>query len=258
MIDACGRENLVVGDVPEHGRIPHVLQPGRVAVDDHDLLSGADEVVRARHTDAAPPADDGVTGHPADRFVHPSPSHVLAKLALDQRLEQDTERVQRCPDAGQDEGDREHLADRGQRLDLAEADRRDGGDRLVERVEDAETEHDVPDRSDDEHRAEGEQRQPDPTQLAHPLILPADAGVWSAAKDPTARVRMPEPAWPSETAWPGDRSTNSADLALPRSAVRPRGSRPKSSRCRRAGSALRRRTPRPVLFHTSGRFALRW
>ena len=99
---------------------------------------------------------------------------MFAKLSPDQRLEQDAERVQRGPDAGQDEGDCEHLAGRGQRPDLAKADRRDGGDRLVERFEDAETEHDVPDRSDDEHSAESEQRQPEPTQLAHPLIIPRE------------------------------------------------------------------------------------
>ena len=100
--DAGGGEDLVVGDVAEHGRVLDVLQPGAVAVDDHDLVSGADEVVGARHTDAAPAADDGVTGHPADRFVHPSPFQVLAQVSLDQRLEQDAERVQRGPDAGQD------------------------------------------------------------------------------------------------------------------------------------------------------------
>ena len=79
-----------------------------------------------------------------------------AKVALEERFEDHAERVQGGADADEDEDDREDLADVVERLHLAEADGRDGCDRLVHGVEHRESEDDVANRPQhedaDEHR----------------------------------------------------------------------------------------------------------
>ena len=61
-------------------------------------------------------------------------------MALDEPFEDDPERVQRGSHTHEDQRDREQLAHRGQRVNLAETYRRDRLDRLVQRIDKSEPE----------------------------------------------------------------------------------------------------------------------
>src|SRR5436190_444840 len=86
-----------------------------------------------------------------------SARRVRADVTLDEGLQQGAQRVERGPDADEDEDDREDLAPRAERPDLPETDRGDGGDRLVQRVEQAEAEHPVARRAHRQHDGERQQ-----------------------------------------------------------------------------------------------------
>jgi hypothetical protein len=89
---------------------------------------------------------------------------VVGEVSLDHRLHDHAEGVEGGADTEQDEHDREDLPARVQRLDLAEADRRDGGDRLVDGLEQGEPEEQVADDAEHGDAGQRRQRQPDPSQ----------------------------------------------------------------------------------------------
>src|ERR1035437_4982239 len=135
------------------------------------------EVFHARPAHAPPPADDDVSGHPADLAIHPPPLHALAQVSLDERFEQDTKGVQRGSDTQQDEHDGEQLARCRQGVDLTEADSGDRGDRLVHRVENSEPEDHVADGSGDQHQPERQECSTYPSQWAHQRDYPPRAAL---------------------------------------------------------------------------------
>ena len=103
------------------------LQAGTLAIDRTrlDLCSVAAGVGRTSPPDASPAADDDVPLQFVQRAFHPSPLPLGAEVALDQRLQGDTEGVEGGADAGEHQRDREQfLADRVDRVDLAEAGKR--------------------------------------------------------------------------------------------------------------------------------------
>jgi hypothetical protein len=92
---------------------------------------------------------------------------VLSQVSFDERFEQDTEGIRRGPDADQDENDREQLAQRTERVHLAETNGGHRGDGLVQGVEHAEAEDDIAEGAPDEHQPQREQRETNPPQWAH-------------------------------------------------------------------------------------------
>ena len=110
-----------------------VRDPLGVGVDDDDRHAGVGQLRAVGPPDATPAADDHVIAQRGDLLVHPSPVHGRAEVAFDEQLQRDRQRVERGPDAGEDEHDREDLARTVERLDLAEPDRRHRRHRLVER-----------------------------------------------------------------------------------------------------------------------------
>ena len=69
--DAGRFQDAVIGDVAEYGRVLEALEPGRVAVDDDQVLPGRAEVLRARPAHPAPAADDHVAAHSVYLMIHP-------------------------------------------------------------------------------------------------------------------------------------------------------------------------------------------
>ena len=94
--------------------------------------------------------------------VHAPPSQVGTEVAFDETLEHRAEGVERGSDPDEDQGDGEDLAGRVEWSDLAETDRRHGGDRLVEGVEKPEAEHHVAGGADRQDDAECRHCIPDP------------------------------------------------------------------------------------------------
>ena len=76
-----------------------------VFVDDDNGLSVQHQVIDDGLADTAKPADDRVVSESVNHFVHSSPSHKLAQLALDHCLDTQCERIQHGRDAG---GDNDH------------------------------------------------------------------------------------------------------------------------------------------------------
>jgi len=73
-------------------------------------------------------------------------------VPLDERFEEDPERVQRGSHTHEDQGDREEHAHRGQRVNLAETYRRDRRDRLVQRAAKSEPEDHIAHSPGDDHQ----------------------------------------------------------------------------------------------------------
>ena len=121
------------------GRGSCAIRSGSLSMTTRALPAASSSRAMARpHT--SPATHDGVIVQCRYSLVHPTPLHRLAEVSLDQQLEQDREGVQGGAHAGQDQQHREDLAGTVERLDLPETDRRDGGDRLIDGVEDAEAE----------------------------------------------------------------------------------------------------------------------
>ena len=161
-VDAGLVQRVVARGVPEHVRHGDPLQLGRVAVDHHDLVAGVDQLQGGGAADPAVPADDHVVAQVRDVPVHAAPPEVLAQVALGHGLDEHAEVVEHGAHAEDDEHHGEDLTGVVERLHLAEADRRDHGDRLVERVERAEAEHDVADRAEDGDDEQGDDGDGDP------------------------------------------------------------------------------------------------
>ena len=142
-----------------------------VDVDDHHVGPRGREFLTDGAADAPPAAQDDVRTHCCDPAVHPTPPEELREVALEEHLEHHTERVQRRADADEDEHDREHLAGRVERLHFAKAHRRNGRDRLVQRVEPREPEHDVADRPDHEDAGEQGQREAQSPPVEHRVSM---------------------------------------------------------------------------------------
>ncbi len=92
-------------------------------------------------------------------------------MPLYQRFKNHAEHVERGADPGQNQHDREDLSRRAQRVDLAESHRGDRGDRLVHRVEQAESEQQVANRAGDHDADYGKQRQLNAPDMAHGAIV---------------------------------------------------------------------------------------
>ena len=86
-------------------------------------------------------AHDDVAGETRDLTVHSASPEDLFEAPFEQHLDEDAECVQRRADAEHHDDERDDpIARRGcVRSDFVVADRRDGDDRLVQRVEGAET-----------------------------------------------------------------------------------------------------------------------
>ena len=72
---------------------------------------------------------------------------------------------------------------------LAETNGRYGGDCLVQRIEDAEPEDDVPERASADHDPKGEQREADPSKCPHesdyPFLPESSLGLLGCKQGPT-------------------------------------------------------------------------
>src|SRR6185312_7861291 len=132
---------------------------------------------------------------------------MLAQMTFHQRLEHHAERVQRRADPGEDQHDREYLPRRAQRAELAEPDRGDRGDRLVDRVKQAESEHDIAEAASGHDSRHRQQRERDAPDSAHLVIVAHPAGSAGAPGSYRVSVR------PARTA-PRDRRATTAPLSV--------------------------------------------
>ena len=149
---------LAVGLAGDVGDLGVLGQPTGVAVDDQDPVTGRDEVLGGSLPDTAEATDDDVVAQRVDLPVHAAPLQMFAKLALGDRLHQQTEVIEHGAGTQDDEGNREDLAPVVQRVDLTEPDGRDRGDGLIEGVDEPEPQQQVADRAhdqDDHQHADG-------------------------------------------------------------------------------------------------------
>ncbi len=100
-----------------------------------------------------------MAGKTVDGALHASPPDVVVEPSLEQHFNDNTDGVQRRAGAEQDECDREDLVAASCARWIAVANRRDGDDRLIQRVERIEAEQHITRRAgcqdDREHREAG-------------------------------------------------------------------------------------------------------
>lgn len=152
--------------------------------------------------DPAETADDDVIGQPGDLASHSASLQMATQVSLDQCLEQHAERVQRGADTGEDEHDREDLAARSEWMYLAETDGRDGGDRLVQGLEQAEAEDQVADRAHEQHQREREQGEPDPPHGFHAAIVSPPRAPGATRRYCASPVSIRSASWKSALVTP--------------------------------------------------------
>ena len=134
-VDARGAQNRIIGGIALHRRLLGGARTLRVVLDEHDVLSRALQMGGDRATDPSPPADDDVILHVDDPPLRATVFDAVGQAALDERLEEHAKGVEGGARAHEDDDEGRDLPGRGGLAVLAEPDRGDGGDRLVERVE---------------------------------------------------------------------------------------------------------------------------
>jgi hypothetical protein len=166
-LDPRRPQHTLIGGVALQGGDGQAGQAVGVAVDHHHVgAPGGDEGGDAA-PDAPVAADDHVPGPVGDAPFHPPPPQELPELPVDHGLDETAQDVDRRAHAPEDQHHREQSLPGGHGLDLAEADRRDRGDGLVERVHRREAEEQVADRPRRRHEREGGQPEPGPAQGVH-------------------------------------------------------------------------------------------
>jgi hypothetical protein len=166
-LDPRRPQHTLIGGVALQGGDGQAGQAVGVAVDHHHVgAPGGDEGGDAA-PDAPVAADDHVPGPVGDAPFHPPPPQELPELPVDHGLDETAQDVDRRAHAPEDQHHREQSLPGGHGLDLAEADRRDRGDGLVERVHRREAEERVADRPRRRHEREGGQPEPGPAQGVH-------------------------------------------------------------------------------------------
>ena len=145
-----------------HSGVGQARQPLGLGVDDHHVVACLGEFAGDRPSHPADAAHDRVALHRADPTVASPAGQQFGDRAVDHGLDHQGDRVQRCTGAEDDQRNSEQLLARAEVLQLAEADGRDSGDGLVERIDEAEPEAHVARGADDEHHEECNTRQTEP------------------------------------------------------------------------------------------------
>ena len=191
-VDPGRAQRLVERGVADDRRQGDPLETLTVEVDDHDVATAPVEVVGDGAADPAPAAHDDVAVEVSDLAVHSPPPDVVGEPPLGDQLDAQREGIQHGTDAGDDDGDREHLLGGAELADLAEAHRRDRRDGLVEGVEEREAEQPVPHRADREDRADDPERQAQPGRRRPHDSDPTELGaicIWGCSVSVSETIR---------------------------------------------------------------------
>jgi hypothetical protein len=174
-VDAGRPQGLVARRVASNAKMTVSLRPIErvlVDIDDHEVGPGAAEVTGDLAADAAVAAEDEMPIQAIDSLLHAPPLPGASEVALEDILHDRREGVEGPADTREDQADGEQPTDRRERVDLAEADRRDRGDGHVQGIEHRPAlDPDVAGRPHRQHQHQDHDRSPKLAQLAHGAIL---------------------------------------------------------------------------------------
>ena len=169
-------QRLVVGGVADHEGESGAGEALLVDVDHDDRVARTAHEFGQRPAHATAAADDDMVGVLLDVAFHATPSVLVSESAFQQCFQHRGQGVQRGTGSNDDQRNCEELLGRSEGVDLAEADGRDRGDGLVDRIEKPEPEEQEPDRADDRHPDQGRDGEADSSPVVHAGIVPHEQG----------------------------------------------------------------------------------